>query len=245
MEIFLSATLIFARISAISIMLPGLSSSFVPIRYRLCISALLSLTLAPILMSSISISIQETKWYFKTLVWELFIGAFLGFCIRIFIFVLQITGAIIAQSISLSQILGANVSTSAGSSVSNILTLSGITLLMISGFLELVLYGASRSYTSFPAMIAPDASHLYKILTVFLKRAFEVSFQLAAPFLLLAIFYNSILAIVNRAMPQLLVSFIGVPAILLIAMPLMEFSFEPLLSQWYQHTLELLNILTL
>jgi len=80
-------------------------------------------------------------------------------------------GAIIAQSISLSQILGANVSTSAGSSVSNILTLSGITLLMISGFLELVLYGASRSYTSFPAMIAPDASHLYKILTVFLKRA--------------------------------------------------------------------------
>jgi len=166
-------------------MLPGLSSSFVPIRYRLCISALLSLTLAPILMSSISISIQET-------------------------------GAIIAQSISLSQILGANVSTSAGSSVSNILTLSGITLLMISGFLELVLYGASRSYTSFPAMIAPDASHLYKIL-----------------------------AIVNRAMPQLLVSFIGVPAILLIAMPLMEFSFEPLLSQWYQHTLELLNILTL
>jgi flagellar biosynthesis protein FliR len=43
--------------------------------------------------------------------------------------------------------------------------------------------------------------------------AFAFAFTLAAPFLIAALVYNVALGAINKAMPQLMVAFIGAPAI--------------------------------
>ena len=44
-------------------------------------------------------------------------------------------------------------------------------------------------------------------------RTFALAFSLAAPFVTAALLYNIALGVINRAMPQLSVTFIGAPAL--------------------------------
>jgi len=44
-------------------------------------------------------------------------------------------------------------------------------------------------------------------------RALALGFSLAAPFLIASLVYNIVLGVINRAMPQLMVSFVGAPAL--------------------------------
>ena len=43
--------------------------------------------------------------------------------------------------------------------------------------------------------------------------AFSLAFTLAAPFVLVSILYNLTLGVINKAMPQLMVAFVGAPLI--------------------------------
>jgi flagellar biosynthesis protein FliR len=46
-----------------------------------------------------------------------------------------------------------------------------------------------------------------------IAKAFSLAFVLAAPFTIAAFLYNVALGVINRAMPTLMVSFIGAPAL--------------------------------
>ena len=43
--------------------------------------------------------------------------------------------------------------------------------------------------------------------------AFAMAFRLAAPFVIVSVLYNITLGVINRAMPQLMVAFVGAPVI--------------------------------
>jgi flagellar biosynthetic protein FliR len=69
------------------------------------------------------------------------------------------------------------------------------------------------------------------------SRAFALAFTLAAPFTIAALIYNLALGFINRAMPSLMVSFVGAPALSaggLILLALMT----PLLLPVWQAALE-------
>ena len=67
-------------------------------------------------------------------------------------------------------------------------------------------------------------------------KLFKITLSLAFPFLLLNFIYNLLLGFVNRAMPQLLVSFVGMPAMIGIGMILLAISFGTILLLWVGHT---------
>ena len=46
-----------------------------------------------------------------------------------------------------------------------------------------------------------------------IANAFALAFTLAAPFVILSVIYNIALGAINKAMPQLMVAFIGAPVI--------------------------------
>ncbi len=171
---------------------------------------------------------------------EIFFGTVIGFSIRFGLFTLQIAGTIIAQASSIAQILGGSVSNDAQSTISNILTISGVTLLMISGFLDTFVLFLVQSYDWFPLNSAIDGALILDIIVNLMVSSYALAFQLALPFLALSLFYNITLGAINRAMPQLLVSFVGAPAIIAASIALLLIAIEPILSEWRYVAFDLL-----
>jgi len=63
-------------------------------------------------------------------------------------------------------------------------------------------------------------------------RSFALGFTLAAPFVIASMLYNVTLGVINRAMPQLMVAFVGAPAITAGGLVLLFLSAPILLSVW-------------
>ena len=62
--------------------------------------------------------------------------------------------------------------------------------------------------------------------------AFALGFSLAAPFVIAAFAYNVALGAINRAMPQLMVAFVGAPAITAAGILLLLLASPLILTYW-------------
>ena len=62
--------------------------------------------------------------------------------------------------------------------------------------------------------------------------AFTFAFTLAVPFVAVSLLYNLALGVINRAMPQLMVAFVGAPAITYGALVLLALTAPLVLALW-------------
>ncbi len=90
------------------------------------------------------------------------------------------------------------------------------------------------SYDVLPVGQMPDAAALSQWGLARIARAFGLAFTLAAPFVIASLIYNVALGVINRAMPQLMVAFVGAPAITAAGLILLFLTAPILLSTWVQ-----------
>jgi flagellar biosynthetic protein FliR len=166
---------------------------------------------------------------------EAFAGFALGFLTRLTLFILSMVGAIVAQSLSLSQIFGAGISEDSNTTISTVLTIAGATLFVTTGLHVLTIELFVETYRLFPAgtVFADNATgrvaeHLIEVS----GGAIAFSVSLALPFLLMNLAYNVLLGVLNRAMPQLMVTFVGMPAITLTGLVLLTIGIGGVLTLW-------------
>ena len=229
--------LVFARVSTVIFLLPGLGERYVANRYKISISIVLAISISFSLHGSLPVIINNLAAWVVAILSEIVIGFMIGLSVRIGILALQVSGAIIAQSSSIAQIFGGSVSNESQSTISNILTISGIALLLMNGVLEkfIVLLVNSYIYFDFNQILNRNDIIISVIKSV--TDGFRLAFQLALPFLALSLFYNMTLGVINRAMPQLLVSFVGAPAIIAASLVLLIIATESILTTWEGSTL--------
>jgi flagellar biosynthetic protein FliR len=137
----------------------------------------------------------------------------LGVAIRLMVLALQLAGSIAAQSTSLAQIAGAGIAPEPMPAIGNVLMLAGITLAVAAGLHVKVAVAIARSYEILPMGLPVPAADVARWGTARIAQAFGLGFSLAAPFVIAAFAYNLALGAINRAMPALMVAFIGAPAI--------------------------------
>lgn len=231
--------LTFMRLSAVIFLLPGISASYVPTQYKLCFAIVMSVTIYPIMQIQTARLDDSFQSIWVLALKEVITGLLIGLTIRVGVFALQISGTIIAQSSSIAQIFGGSVSNDAQSTVSNILTISGIALLMASGFLDQFAAFMLQSYDWQPLNMAISPVNFLNALRWSITEGYALAFRIATPFLALSLFYNITLGTVNRAMPQLLVSFVGAPGIIAASIGLLAISLQPMLQVWLDATIEI------
>lgn len=88
------------------------------------------------------------------------------------------------------------------------------------------------SYTILPPGRVPSPTDMAEWGLAEIARAFTLAFTLAAPFTLAALIYNVALGVINRAMPQLMVSFVGAPALTLGGLVLLAITTPLVLAFW-------------
>lgn len=204
--------LVFARIGAMVMLLPGLGETNIPVRIKLAIALLLTLIILPLHRADYHIDLNSMAALLVIMIYEILIGVVLGATARVTLAALQVAGAVIAQQLGLGFVTSVDPTQGQqGVLIGNFLTLLGVTMLFATDSHYLVIAALNDSYSIFmPGEVMPSGD-VAALATRAFSAAFKIGMQLAAPFLVFGLVFNVGLGVLARLMPQMQVYFVGVP----------------------------------
>ncbi|WP_424985481.1 flagellar biosynthetic protein FliR [Microbulbifer sp. S227A] len=232
----LSATLwhgivVFLRMSAMVTVLPAFGETAVPMRVKLGIAIAFTMIIMPAV--PVQPAPPDPLVLARFTLTEVVVGLALGLGVRLFVLALHTAGSIAAQSTSLSQILG-GAAVEPIPAMGYVMVVGGLALAVMAGLhvraAELMIY----SYQVFPAGGFIPGRDLSAWGVGRISQAFSLAFMLAAPFVITSVLYNLTLGVINRAMPQLMVAFVGAPVITLGGIFMLFLCTPILLSVWVE-----------
>jgi flagellar biosynthesis protein FliR len=204
--------LVFARIGAMVMLLPGFGETNIPTRIKLSIALLLTLIILPLHRSAYQIDMGSLTSLLVLMLHEIIVGIVLGATARVTLSALQVAGSVIAQQLGLGFVTAVDPTQGQqGLILGNFLTILGITLVFASDLHYLVIAALNDSYTLFRPGEVPLTGDMAALTTQTIGGAFRVGVQLSAPFLVFGLLFNLGLGILSRLMPQMQVFFVGLP----------------------------------
>lgn len=228
---FWQIVIVFMRVGAIMLVLPAFGEQSVPVRVKLGIGLGFTLVVASALPFADPIGQITFQVMMPYILTEPVVGLLLGLGFRLFVIALQTAGVIAAQALSLSQILG-GAGVDPMPALGQVLVVAGLALAVMLDLHVLVARALILSYTVLPLGRFPDPADVSSWGISQVGRSFSLAFSLSAPFLIVSFLYNLTLGVINRAMPQLMVAFVGAPVITLGGLVLLMLLAPVMLSAW-------------
>lgn len=222
------------RIGAIMAVLPAFGDQPVPTRVRLVLAILFSLIVAPAIGEEMPAIPAELRQAIVLLAPEVATGLFFGLMIRLYVLALQIAGSIAAQASSLTQIFGGTAVVDPQPAIGHMLVVAGTALVVLLGLHVHAARYMIESYSMVPFGVPISPRTVAEAGLSKVSEMFALGFTLAAPFLIASLLYNVVLGVINRAMPLLMVSFVGAPALTAGGLFLFFLSAPFILQVWSQ-----------
>ena len=209
--------LVFARVGAMVMLLPGFGESNIPVRIKLAIALLLTLLILPLHRAAYHVDLASMPSLGVLMMHEIIIGVVLGATARVTLSALAVAGSVIAQQLGLGFVTAVDPTQGQqGLLIGNFLTILGMTLLFATDSHDLVISALNESYRIFsPGEMMPTGD-VAALATRAFAAAFKIGLQLSAPFLVFGIVFNMGLGILARLMPAMQVYFVGVPLSIMI-----------------------------
>lgn len=209
--------LVFTRVGAALMWLPGVGTAAVPANVRLVIALLASLALVAPLAPVLPPPPDSPSALAILLSGEALIGTLFGLIGRVLLAALQTAGAFIALFASIANAFVNDpftgpIAEQQSSTVSSFLSLVGATLIVATDLHEVMLRALAGTYGLFVPGEPPPVGDIADMLARQVSASFLLGFQLSAPFLIAALIYNVGLGVLGRLMPALQVFFFGLPA---------------------------------
>jgi flagellar biosynthetic protein FliR len=205
--------LVFGRVGAMVMLLPGLGESNIPVRIKLAIAVVLTLIILPLHRQAYQIDMQSMVPLVVMMFHEIIVGIVLGATARVTLSALQVSGAVIAQQMGLGFATSVDPTNQGqqGVLIGNFLTMLGVTLLFATDSHYLVIAALNDSYNIFSPSDLTPSGDIAALATRAFTAAFRIGMQLSAPFLVFGLVFNIGLGVLARLMPQMQVYFVGVP----------------------------------
>jgi flagellar biosynthetic protein FliR len=208
----LAGFVVFLRVGAAMALLPAFGEALVPARVRLVLALAFTLIVLPAVRPDVAQLVAAERVLGTFVATEILVGLALGAVLRIAVLALEIAGTLAAQATSLSQLFGGGTS-EPQPAIGHLLTFGGLALAVMLG-LHVTLAGALiGSYDAMPPGQFPGGESIRQWGVAGVAHGFALAFRLAAPLVLAGLIYNVALGAINRAMPQLMVAFVGAPAL--------------------------------
>lgn len=203
---------VFIRVGAMMALVPAFGEQVVPLRVRLALTLAFTAITAPALAPVMPPAPTAPLPLLMLISAEAVAGLALGISLRLFTIALQTAGTIAAQATSLAQFFG-GAGVDPQPAMSQILVMAGLALAVSANLHVALAELIVLSYELFPPARFPDAASLGAWGLGQITRAFTLAFTLALPFVILSLLFYVALGAINKAMPQLMVAFVGAPAI--------------------------------
>ncbi|OKO69851.1 flagellar biosynthetic protein FliR [Bradyrhizobium sp. NAS96.2] len=228
--------LVFARVGAMVMLLPGFGESNIPARVKLSIALLLTLIILPLHRNAYHVDLTSISSLGVLMVHELIIGIVLGATARVTLSALNVAGSVIAQQLGLGFVTAIDPTQGQqGQIIGNFLTILGLTLLFATDSHYLVIAALSESYRIFsPGEIMPTGD-VAALATNAFSAAFKIGLQLSAPFLVFGLVFNIGLGVLARLMPQMQVYFVGVPLSIMVGFLIFAVVLAAMMSTYFDY----------
>ena len=219
------AGLVFARIGAMVMLLPGVGETAIPARVRLGFAIMLALTLTPVVGGALPPLPATNGGLIGLVLREILVGLMIGGILRLFLASLATAGEIVALQTNLAFAQTANpIQAQPGGAVASFLTLLGVTLVFATGLHRLFIDAIADSYFIFaPTRNLPIAdAGAMAVDTV--AKSFALGVQLAAPVIVFALVFNIATGLIGRVMPQFHIFFVATPLSVLLGLSVFALS---------------------
>ena len=237
--------LVFARVGAMVMLMPGFGESNIPVRIKLGIALLLTLIILPLHRAAYQIDLTSMSSLGVLMVHEIVIGIVLGATARVTLSALAVAGSVIAQQLGLGFVTAVDPTQGQqGLLIGNFLTMLGLTLLFATDSHHLVIAALNESYRIFsPGELMPSGD-VAALATRAFATAFKIGMQLSAPFLVFGLVFNIGLGVLARLMPAMQVYFVGVPLSIMVGFLILAFVLTGMMATYLNYFIGVMHDLT-
>lgn len=230
-----AAGLIFARLGAILMLMPGIGEPSVPPRVRLLFALLFALVLAPVLLPILPPMPDRPLALAGTVMSETLIGLMIGATVRIFLSAAAVAGQVIGQQTGLAMAQAFDPAQGQqGALMATFLNLLFIVLLFQTNLHHLLLEAAHGSYMLFPAGEVPDIGDAVQWALSAFVDAFRIGVQIASPLIVFGLLFYLSLGVLSRLMPQAQIFFIAMPSNIMIGLSIVAISIGAMAVVWLE-----------
>ncbi len=227
-EIF-AILLIFVRVGAAVMLLPGYGEPFVSPRLRLILALLISLVVAPVLSQTLPAMPESAAMLVLLILGEVLIGVFMGTVARVILAALTTAGMLIGYMSTMANALTNDPSAAQqGSIAGSFLTVVALLTIFTLDLHHMLLLAVVDSYELFAPGQVPPIGDFSEMMARMVAKTFLLSFQIAAPFVAVGLTFFLGLGLLGRLMPQMQVFFVAMPlqiaagiTVLFLALPAM------------------------
>lgn len=208
---------LFCRIGACIMTMPGFSSARIPVRTRLYIAIGVTIALAPPLVETVKPAVvgASTTAIGFVLINELLVGVLIGSLARLFFFALETLATAAVMTLGLGNILGAPIDEAEPlPAMGSLIMLGATTLIFVLDQHWEIIRGLFLSYTAIPIRETLSAQSVLSEYMKVLSQAFFLALRISSPFLLFGLVVNLAFGFLNRMTPQIPVYFISTPLVI-------------------------------
>ncbi len=228
--------LIFARIGAILMILPGIGERTVPMRMRLSIALLLSYTIAPSVAQYLPAPPAQVLMLAGYVMGEALIGILIGGLVRLAFNSLQIAGTIISFQSGLAYARSFDPTLGRQSSVIGaFLAILGVTLIFATNVHHVMFVAAANSYTLFSPGAPLPVDSFAKLAVSTTAKTFSIGLQMASPFIVFGLVFYASIGVLSKLMPQVQIFFIAMPANIMIGFVILSLVLSSIMMLFLEH----------
>lgn len=231
-----AAGLVFLRVGALVMLIPGIGDAAVPPRIRLSFALLLALCLGPIAMAALPPMPPTLGEMAGQALRELIVGLLLAGLLRLLLSSLSIAGEVISLQTTLGFAQTANpLQAQPSTALASFLSLLGVVLIFSTGLHHMFIGAIARSYSLFaPAkhVLLGDGATL-AVQTV--GSCFALGIQMAAPVIVFSLVFNLATGLIGRVMPQFQIFFVASPLSILFGLSIFAMTLGAMSLVWLRH----------
>jgi flagellar biosynthetic protein FliR len=231
----LATFIVFCRIGACLMLVPGFSSVNIPVQIRLFVALVTTFALAPIVVATIEPLVADAQplKLASLICSELFTGSIIGIAGRLFFLALQTMATVMAGAVGLSNIPGAPVGdTDAAPALVPLIMAAVTTLFFMTGQHWQVLKGLMSSYDAWRPGDRLGADMALARFVDGLSESFVLTLRITSPFIVYSVVINFSVGLINKLTPAIPVYFVSVPFVLLGGFLLLYLTSDELLTQF-------------
>jgi len=210
-EIWATA-LLFARIGAMIMLLPGFGEPSVPGRIRLGFALMLAIAMGPTLADRVPPPAATAFGMAAQVGVEAIIGIMLGGAARMLVSSVATAGQIVGLEMGIAFAQTADpTQTQSGQLLAVFLSVMGLALIFATGLDHMFLRGVFGSYDVISLGAAAPVGDAAQLALEATSASFLTGFQIAAPVIVAGLIFRVGLGVLSRLIPQIQVFFVALP----------------------------------
>ena len=228
--------LVFVRIAAALMLLPGIGEAYVSVQIRLAAAAVLTVAISPLVIGTLPILPATPLGLLMLILGELVVGVLIGAAARLMMSALHVAGTVIAFQSSLGFALFIDPTQGTqGALIAAFLSLLGLVLIFATGLHMMMIRALADSYVLFTPGQLPPVGDFAALAVRYVSSSFRIGIQIAAPFIVFGLIFYIGLGILARLLPQIQIFFIAIPLQIFLALTIFGLILAPMMIWFLEH----------